>query len=408
MPAVQPMTVRSPNIARSMAIGENILGARQTRNIAGAQEQRAQVNQAATLEANKVKAAQSRLKFGLGLLAPVNSQETFDMAKEQFLTLVPPDEKEQSRAWIDQTFGTKYDKNKIKVGIQQLRALSEKLSPISVGARGGVYDPIRDEMLVERQPKGEGAGPEGGFAPDMETWRHTKTGKNISVNVRDPQARQLATEAWYTPIGPKARGYLQTEGAKGAQRADEIVGAAVKARSNVVTLESMDRLLDRFDSGKLAGVSKSLQQWGEALGLPIDTTDLSAKEAFKAMTEQLALQSRNMGEGMVLAGQMSDRDVQFLRDMNPQLVISKGGNRLIIKLRKAIAKRNVEVAKFAKEYRDENEGIFDALGFNEFVAGKVRDTSVFGIPDGATVVGTDKVTGLPVYEADGKHYIPNF
>ena len=111
---------------------------------------------------------------------------------------------------------------------------------------------------------------------------------------------------------------------------------------------------------------------------------------------------------MVLAGQMSDRDVKFLRDMNPQLLISKSGNKLLIKIRKAIAKRNVEISSFAKEYRDENGGVLDQLGFDNYVSQKLSMTSIFGIPEGVPVVGTDKVTGLPIYESDGKLLIPNF
>jgi len=246
------------------------------------------------------------------------------------------------------------------------------------------------------------------FAPQPETWRNTETGKTLTVDEANDAEMQQATQQGFKPIGPREKGYLTKEGSLGAEYAGQIAAGGAKARASVVTLETMDKLLDRFRSGKMAGIEKSAQQWFNALGIPIDTTNLSAKETFLAIGEQLALQSRNMGEGMVLAGQMSDRDVQFLRDMNPQLLISKGGNKLLIKIRKAIAKRNVEISSLAKEYRDQNEGVLDQIGFDDYVKEKLSPTSIFGVPEGAPVVGTDKVTGLPIYESDGKLFVPNF
>jgi hypothetical protein len=246
------------------------------------------------------------------------------------------------------------------------------------------------------------------YAPDMTTYINGKTKEVKEINSRDIDAINEAKANGFQPISPSQQGYLQEEGKSGAKYADEIAQNSQKAQGTITTLTTMDNLLDRFQSGKIANISKNVQQWATALGLPIDATNLSSKEAFTALGEQLALQSRNLGEGMVLAGQMSDRDVQFLRDMNPQMLISKGGNKQIVKIRKALAQRNVESAKLAKEYRDENGGVLDSLGFQEYQRQKMGSTSIFGIPDGATIAGTDKVTGLPVYKVGDKLHIPNF
>jgi hypothetical protein len=247
------------------------------------------------------------------------------------------------------------------------------------------------------------------YAPDQQTWINNETRKEISINVRDPQQRQLAEEAGYSPVSPLEKGYFGEAGELSAKREDAIMKSATKARSQIVTLETMNRLLDRFESGKLAGIEKQLQQIGEAFGMAVDLKDLGAKEAFTAVTEELALRSRNMGEGMVLAGQMSDRDVQFLKDMNPQLVISKGGNRLIINIRKAIAKRESDIAGLVRQFKKENQGIFDQTAFGGYVEEKMGKSTIFGIPEGAELAGTDKVTGLPIYrDIEGKLHIPEF
>jgi hypothetical protein len=285
----------------------------------------------------------------------------------------------------------------------------QSLQPMEIAGQTVLPQVNKRTGLVKYEKfKKPGTDKDGGFAPDQETWVSNDGSKTRTVNVRDPKDVAKAEAEGFRAVGPKQRGYFRQEGRSGAEYVSEVSKASAKARASVTTLDTMGQLLDRFESGKLAKWKMKIQQWANAFDIPVDATNLSSKEAFQAMAEQLALQSRNMGEGMVLAGQMSDRDVQFLRDMNPQLVISKGGNRLIINMRKSIAKRNSEIAKLAKEYRDKNNGVVDQLGFEEYVSQKFSKTSIFGIPNGAKLYGTDKKTGLPVYESDGKYYIPEF
>jgi len=247
------------------------------------------------------------------------------------------------------------------------------------------------------------------YAPDMGLRHNADTKETIRIDERDPIQRTEAEAKGFYPVGPEAQGFLTEQGKGGAKRAEEIISASNKAQQNIMTLDSMDQLLDRFKSGKIAGWEKSIQQWGDALGFQVDTKNLGSKEAFTAMGEQLALQSRNLGEGMVLAGQMSDRDVQFLRDMNPQLLISKGGNKIIIKIRKEMAKRSIEISKLLSEYRKQHHGVVDSVGFDEYIRDKLSGKSVFGIPEGSQLAGYDNVTGLPLYRTqEGKLVIPNF
>jgi len=245
------------------------------------------------------------------------------------------------------------------------------------------------------------------FAPDIKERRNAETGEMLRIDERNPFEVQQAEHAGFKPVGPRFDAFLKGEGKAAAIAFDTITSDAKKARQSIATLKTMDSLLDRFESGKLTNITKNIQQWGASLGLPIDTANLSSKEAFLAFANQLALQSRNLGEGMVLAGQMSDQDVKFLKDMNPQLVISKGGNRLIVKIRQRLARRRSDAAKLAYGYKKKNKGYFDPLEFENYVRAKLANKNVFGIPDGAIKVGQDKNTGLPVYELDGKFISPD-
>lgn len=245
------------------------------------------------------------------------------------------------------------------------------------------------------------------FAPDIKERRNAETGEMIRIDERNPVEVRLAEQSGFAPVGPRSDAFLKGEGKAAATAYDVVTTDAKKARQSIATLQSMKGLLDRFESGKLTNITKNIQQWSTALGIPIDTAELSSKEAFLAFANQLALQSRNLGEGMVLAGQMSDQDVKFLKDMNPQLIISKGGNELIIKIRIALAKRRSEAAKKAYEYKKNNKGYFDPLEFENETRAAYMGTNIFGIPEGAVKVGVDKKTGLPVYDHNGTFMTPD-
>jgi hypothetical protein len=247
------------------------------------------------------------------------------------------------------------------------------------------------------------------YAPDMQMFEKPDTGEVISVDVRNPQNVKSAENNGFTLIGPERRGYGTAIGKANAEKEKKVIDESNVARSQVATLKTMDQLLDRFETGKLTKIQMTLQQYANALGLPVNVAQLSDKEAFNAMGEQLALQSRNQGEGMVLAGQMSDRDVQFLRDMNPQLILTTSGNKKLIRIRTALAQRQSDIANLLRQYKAENKGRFDATGFDAYVGSRIGKQSIFGIPDGSQLIGNDSKTGLPVYQTqDGRMIIPSF
>ena len=113
---------------------------------------------------------------------------------------------------------------------------------------------------------------------------------------------------------------------------------------------------------------------------------------------------------MVLAGQMSDRDVQFLRDMNVQMIYTNSGNKKLLRIRMAMAKRQSDVSDLIETYKREHKGRFDATGFEKYAKEHFGKTSIFGIPEGSQFTGRyHKGTGLPIYTTpDNKTIIPDF
>ena len=269
------------------------------------------------------------------------------------------------------------------------------------------YKASLSEQLQSNMQRDRGGRGGMGYAPDIMERRNPETGKTIRLDERDPREVAQAEQQGYSPVDKRTASFLKGEGKIAADAYGAIASDAKKARLSIATLKTMEGILDRFESGKLTSATKTLQQWGNAFGIPVDTANLSAKESFLAFANQLALQSRNLGEGMVLAGQMSDQDVKFLKDMNPQLIISKGGNRMIIKIRIALAERRAKIAEDAAEFKKQNRGYFDPLAFENYTREKYSNKNIFGIPNNAKLVGQNKKTGLPIYEYDGKYITPN-
>lgn len=244
-----------------------------------------------------------------------------------------------------------------------------------------------------------------GFAPDMEIFINRQTGEEIPVNMRNQLEVEGAMSKGFSPVGPEERGYSVEFGKSSAKFEAGIIEGASKSLSEIATLDTMDQLLDRFTSGKFTPAFEELQSYANAFGLPIDTKNLGAKESFDAISSQLALQSRHMG----MTGPMSDKDIEFLKVMNPQLITSKGGNRTIIKIRKKMAERENRKADLLRQYKQEHKGRFDPTEFNSYLATEFKKESIFGIPDGSVYVGDHQKTGLPAYKTpDGRTIIPEF
>ena len=86
------------------------------------------------------------------------------------------------------------------------------------------------------------------------------------------------------------------------------------------------------------------KQWGKAFGW--DPEGLTSMEAFNALSKTSVMSSvESLGAGM------SEGDRQFIVGQVPNLGYSKGGNLAIIEVQEKIQRRNMEVAKQAREYR---------------------------------------------------------
>jgi hypothetical protein len=79
-------------------------------------------------------------------------------------------------------------------------------------------------------------------------------------------------------------------------------------------------------------------------------------QGFKALSNQFALSIRNPKAGEGLPGNLSDKDLAFLKQSAPGLENSPEGNRKIIDFMTAIEKRNMDYNQEKARYIEENRG----------------------------------------------------
>jgi hypothetical protein len=190
-------------------------------------------------------------------------------------------------------------------------------------------------------------------------------GVNLS---RDPMRIDAGTDTiLLDPVTrlPVGRIPNNIEGANAAKQIGDATGKAYgeiqadarNAQQTLARLDTLDDLLARIETGKLAGVKKTISEVGQALG--IDVEGLNETQAFQALTNQLALQMRNPSTGAGMPGAMSDRDREFLLQTVPNLLNTPGGNKQIIAFARVLAKRSQQIAALARDYRRRNGGKMD-------------------------------------------------
>lgn len=167
-------------------------------------------------------------------------------------------------------------------------------------------------------------------------------------------------------VGEGSGEYRKALDKKLAEQSIAIQEGAQTARGKLATLDALGAALQQ--SGQTGWGSETLltvQQAGRSLGLDIGD-NLDAKEAARALGNQLALQLRNPSSGAGMPGAMSDKDREFLVSSVPGLTKTPEGNARLIEFMKRIEQRNIEVARLAQEYEARNgqidNGFFKELG----------------------------------------------
>ena len=140
--------------------------------------------------------------------------------------------------------------------------------------------------------------------------------------------------------------------------------AEIKSRQRVQKLERASNLLKDIDTGKLTAQGVELGKLLNSAGFPI-AEDIGNIEAADALFKEYALELRNPAGGAGMPGAMSDADREFLAKASGGITTSPKAREIMLETQQALAKRNSDVAKLAREYRKTNgqidEGFYDKL-----------------------------------------------
>jgi hypothetical protein len=140
--------------------------------------------------------------------------------------------------------------------------------------------------------------------------------------------------------------------------------AGAAAPTKLGKLDRMEQLMEGVNTGKLAPAMTQVASIADSFGFKVDPK-LGPKQALEGLSNEIALDLRNPAGGAGMPGAMSDKDREFLMSMPPGLSKTREGNKLIIQTARAVAQREQDVARLAREYRKKNgsldEGFYDDL-----------------------------------------------
>lgn len=142
-----------------------------------------------------------------------------------------------------------------------------------------------------------------------------------------------------------------------------IQSSGMQAPTRISKLQRMAQLSEGVTTGALTPALTDVAALADSLGVKVDK-NLGSKQAFEALSNEVALSLRSTGDGGGMPGAMSDKDREFLKAMTPSLSKTPEGNKLIIESGIKLEQRKQQVAQMAREYRAKNrtlEGFSSAL-----------------------------------------------
>jgi hypothetical protein len=152
----------------------------------------------------------------------------------------------------------------------------------------------------------------------------------------------------------------------------ELQKAEFASRKRIGRAERLESLLDGVQTGKLTPMGTQLAGYAHALGFEIDPK-LGNKEAAIALESEMALELRNPSGGAGMPGAMSDADRTFLQNMASFSNKTPQGRKFMLESYRAIAKRDADIARLARDYKKRNGGKFDEGFYDELAVWSERN-----------------------------------
>lgn len=191
-------------------------------------------------------------------------------------------------------------------------------------------------------------------------------------------AKQSIAKAGATNVDARSFNTQESEQSKSyGKTLGEIRGtitqAGFDAPKQLAKLDRMDALLQGVDGGAAAPTLAQVSSLANSFGIKLDK-NLGPKEAAIALAVNMASGMRQPG-----TGPMTDKDFDNFLKQVPDLSKSAEGRKQIMTTMRASIQRDLEAAKFARSYAQQNKGVIDD-NFFDSMANFYAQNPVVNIP----------------------------
>jgi hypothetical protein len=194
---------------------------------------------------------------------------------------------------------------------------------------------------------------------------------SIDTATGKPSYGPAATNVTTTINGEKEQDKVIGKGY--GERFNDIQKAGIAAPGTLGTLNLMDKLISdpNFYSGAGGEAATSLKRLAVSAGIAgADTA--APNELFQKMAQKSVLDAA----GGSLGTGFSNADREYLNGTVPNIGNTPEGNKLIIEVGRQVQKRNLEIARQAREYAKAHGGRLDA-GFEDQIAAYAEKNPLF-------------------------------
>jgi hypothetical protein len=265
------------------------------------------------------------------------------------------------------------DREKLNKALQELRNDPKALSNLSPGERNfALNDAETARLAVAQQLRPDDVG------ETYKNYQRALADGSFSGGFYEYQKALQPAGTTISTAGETA--YKQTVG-KGF--GEDYLTIQKGARDASSTIGKLDRLGTALSSpGVYTGAGgelvADLKKTAAGLGIPIE--GVAETDVARAISNEITLQLRNPAGGAGMPGAMSEADRNFLAAIPPGLSNTPEGNRQKLDMLKKVQQRNIDVARLANQYAQEN-GQIDA-GFYQSLTDWAETHPLF--PEGDT------------------------
>ena len=190
--------------------------------------------------------------------------------------------------------------------------------------------------------------------------------------------------------GAQETEFMKQAGKDWAGRYSKIWDASAGARNDLSSLDALAQAIDDPNVYQGAGgeTINALQKLGNSLGLDVKGLDNAA--IINSVSSQLMGNLRKD----LMPGPMSDRDIEFLKNVVTGLGKTPEQNRAIVNVLKKAAQRKVEIGQLADKYMGANNGVLD-YRFNQYLQDYYKDKPLFSDEERSAAMGARGKTSVP-------------